>query len=140
VVVGMLDLRLMGRTRHLSFAAVHGLIPWGILGFVISLVTGAMFFIGAPDQYIDNPAWWYKLAFLAIARLNVLYFETTQARRALAVGSGDDTRVQGHRRRVGRIVVHGAVLGADAAVHRQRVLARPHRVTRSRLYGLQAHR
>ena len=23
--------------------------------------------MGAPDQYIDNVAWWYKLAFLAIA-------------------------------------------------------------------------
>ena len=90
-VVGMLDLRLLGRMRHLSFAAVHSLIPWGILGFIINLVTGVLFFIGAPDQYIDNVAWWYKLAFLAIAGLNVLYFETTQAKRALLVGAGDDT-------------------------------------------------
>jgi hypothetical protein len=90
-VVGMLDLRLLGRLRHLSYAAVHSLIPFGILGFVINLVTGVMFFVGAPDQYIANPAWWYKLAFLGIAGLNVLYFETTQARRALAIGSGDDT-------------------------------------------------
>jgi hypothetical protein len=39
-VVGMLDLRLLGRMRHLSFSAVHRLIPWGILGFDINLVTG----------------------------------------------------------------------------------------------------
>ena len=90
-VVGMLDLRLLGRMRHLSYAAVHSLIPWGILGFVINLITGALVFIGAPDQYLDNVAWWYKLAFLAIAGLNVLYFETTQAKRALTIGSGDDT-------------------------------------------------
>ena len=30
-------------------------------------------------------------AFLAIAGLNVLYFETTQAKRALEIGAGDDT-------------------------------------------------
>jgi hypothetical protein len=90
-VVGMLDLRLLGRMRHLSFTAVHSLIPWGILGFVINLVTGVLFFIGAPDQYVANVAFWYKLAFLALAGLNVLYFETTQAKRALAIGSGDDT-------------------------------------------------
>ena len=90
-VVGMLDLRLLGRLRHLSYAAVHSLIPWGILGFVINLVTGVLFFVGAPEQYLDNVAWWYKLAFLAIAGLNVLYFETTQAKRALAIGPGDDT-------------------------------------------------
>jgi hypothetical protein len=90
-VVGMLDLRLLGRMRHLSFTAVHSLIPWGILGFVINLVTGVLFFVGAPDQYVANVAFWYKLAFLALAGLNVLYFETTQAKRALAIGSGDDT-------------------------------------------------
>jgi hypothetical protein len=90
-VVGMLDLRLLGRLRHLSYASVHSLIPWGILGFVINLVTGGLFFTGAPEQYIDNVAWWYKLAFLGVAGLNVLYFETTQATRALAIGRGDDT-------------------------------------------------
>jgi hypothetical protein len=46
---------------------------------------------GAPDQYLANVAWWYKLGFLAIAGINVLYFETTQAKRALAIRSGDDT-------------------------------------------------
>ena len=89
--VGMLDLRLLGRMRHLSYAAVHSLIPWGIAGFVINLITGVLFFVGAPDQYLANVAWWYKLAFLAIAGINVLYFETTQAKRALAIRSGDDT-------------------------------------------------
>src|SRR4029450_2397246 len=72
-VVGMLDLRLLGRMRHLSFAAVHSLIPWGILGFVITLVTGVLFFVGAPEQYLSNVAFWYKLGFLAMAGLNVLY-------------------------------------------------------------------
>jgi len=50
-----------------------------------------LFFVGAPDQYIANVAWWAKIAFLAIAGLNVLYFETTQATRALAIGAGEDT-------------------------------------------------
>ncbi len=48
-------------------------------------------FVGAPDQYIANVAWWAKIGFLAIAGLNVLYFETTQATRALAIGAGEDT-------------------------------------------------
>jgi hypothetical protein len=50
-----------------------------------------MFFIGAPDQYIANPAWYYKLLFLGIAGLNVLYFETTHAKGALEIGAGVDT-------------------------------------------------
>jgi hypothetical protein len=90
-VVGLLDLRLLGFVRRVPVAAVHGLIPWGIAGFVINLVTGALFFIGAPDQYLTNVAWWYKIGFLVVAGLNVLYFETTQAGRAMAIGAGEDT-------------------------------------------------
>ena len=82
---------LLGFVRRLPVAAVHSLIPWGILGFAINLVTGVLFFVGAPDQYIDNVAWWFKIAFLAIAGANVLYFETTQARRAMTIGAGEDT-------------------------------------------------
>jgi hypothetical protein len=90
-VVGLLDLRLLGFVRRLPVAAVHSLIPWGILGFVINLITGLLFFVGAPDQYVANVAWWYKLGFLAVAGINVLYFETRQASRALTIGSGEDT-------------------------------------------------
>lgn len=90
-VVGLLDLRLMGHFRHLSLRAVHNLIPWGIAGFTINLVTGALFFIGAPDQYLGNIAFYIKLLFLLVAGLNVLYFETTQARTIESIGPGVDT-------------------------------------------------
>jgi hypothetical protein len=90
-VVGLLDLRLLGFVRGLPVAAVHRMLRWGILGFVINLVTGVLFFVGAPDQYISNAAWWYKVAFLAVAGANALYFETTQAARAMAIGPGEDT-------------------------------------------------
>jgi hypothetical protein len=89
--VGLLDLRLLGFMRRLPVAAVHSLLRWGILGFLITLVTGALFFVGAPDQYISNVAWWYKVAFLVVAGVNALYFETTQAARAMAIGAGEDT-------------------------------------------------
>jgi hypothetical protein len=89
--VGLLDLRLLGFMRRLPVAAVHSLLRWGILGFLINLVTGALFFVGAPDQYISNVAWWYKVAFLVVAGVNALYFETTQAARAMAIGAGEDT-------------------------------------------------
>jgi len=90
-VVGLLDLRLLGFVRRLPVKAVHSLIPWGIAGFLINLVTGVLFFVGAPDQYITNVAWWYKIGFLVVAGLNVLYFETTQTGRAMLIGAGEDT-------------------------------------------------
>src|ERR1700704_1512686 len=61
--VGLFDLRLLGFARGLSPAAMHRLIPWGVGGFVVNLITGTLFFIGQPFRYIHNPAFQLKLAF-----------------------------------------------------------------------------
>ena len=87
------DLRMLGFVRRVSLASVMDLRPWAALGLAINLVTGLMFFVGAPDQYIHNPAWWTKVAFILIAGLNILAFELSPHAKALvqAVGAGDNT-------------------------------------------------
>jgi len=40
---------------------------------------------------VSSWAWWWKLAFLLVAGLNALFFETTQGARVLAMQEGDDT-------------------------------------------------
>ena len=80
-VVGLLDLRLMGFIKRVPVSALRPLLPYGIAGFVINLITGLLFFIGAPDQYIFNIAFYWKLLFLVVAGANALFFETTQGRR-----------------------------------------------------------
>jgi len=82
-VIGLLDLRLMGFVRRLPLAALRQLLPFGIAGFVLNAVTGAIFVLGTPEQYATNVAFWMKMLFVAISGLNVLYFETTQGHRAL---------------------------------------------------------
>ena len=88
---GLLDLRLMGFLRRVPLAAAMQLRPWAALGFVINLVTGTLFFIGAPGQYIDSPVWWGKLAFLAVAMINIAVFETGHGRRLLTLADDADT-------------------------------------------------
>ena len=66
-IAGFFDLRMLGFFRRVSLAAVMDLRGWAALGLAINLVTGVMFFVGAPDQYIHNPAWWAKVAFILIA-------------------------------------------------------------------------
>ncbi|MEQ1759382.1 MAG: hypothetical protein ABL986_13760 [Vicinamibacterales bacterium] len=85
-VIGLLDSRLMGFMRTVDLASLRRLLPWGIFGFAINLVTGVLFFVGAPDQYINNPAFYLKLLFLIVAGLNALYFETRTGAHALATG------------------------------------------------------
>src|SRR6185369_7744377 len=82
---GFFDLRLMGFMRRIPLAALLPVRRWAAAGVAINLVTGMMFFVGAPDQYVDNPAWWGKVAFLAVAMLNIAFFETRLGAQMLSL-------------------------------------------------------
>jgi len=85
-IVGLLDLRLLGFLPRIPLPALRPLLPYGIAGFVTNAVTGVIFFVGTPEQYVTNIAFGMKMLFIAVSGFNVLYFETTQGRRALAIG------------------------------------------------------
>lgn len=87
--VGLFDLRLLGVAKGLSPGAMHRLVPWGILGFAINLITGTLFFVGQPDRYFRNPAFEIKLVFLVILGINVLAFYSIVHRKVAALGPGD---------------------------------------------------
>ena len=91
--VGLWDLRLLGVATGLSPAAMHRLIPWGIVGFAINLITGTMFFVGKPERYIHNPAFAFKLTFLLMLGINVLVFYTTTYRKVALLGPEETTPV-----------------------------------------------
>jgi hypothetical protein len=74
-VAGFFDLRLLGFMKRVPISAAWTLMPWAKAGFAIAAITGLTFFVGAPDQYIDNPAFYFKLLFLILANLNAAYFE-----------------------------------------------------------------
>ena len=79
--VGTFDLRLLGLGRRVPIAAVHRLIPWGLLGFAINITSGSMFLLTEPDQYIYNPSFHLKLLFMTIGGLNAATFYLTSYRR-----------------------------------------------------------
>ena len=90
--VGILDLRMIGMAPGLPLASVQKLMPWAVLGFIVNLVTGALFFIGEPQQYVTNLAFLMKMLFIALAGVNVLLFYATGLhRRVNQMGPGDDT-------------------------------------------------
>jgi hypothetical protein len=89
--IGFFDLRMLGMAKALDLAALQHLMPWGMAGFVINLVTGVAFFAGDPYQYIDNHIFWIKMAFVAAAGLNVAVFYAAGLNRQMAsVGPGED--------------------------------------------------
>jgi hypothetical protein len=80
-VAGFFDLRLLGFMKRVPISAAWTLMPWAKAGFGLAVVTGMAFFIGAPDQYIENPAFYAKVLFLIVANLNAVYFEAIYRRR-----------------------------------------------------------
>ena len=73
-VLAIVNLRLLGFMKNVSPNLLMRLLPWGMIGFAMNTLTGMLFFIAAPQQYQDNPAFYWKLIFLMLAGTNVLYF------------------------------------------------------------------
>ena len=90
-VVLIVDLRLLGMAKGLSYPAVYQLLPLGMLGFGLNLTTGLLFFLGATPQYIHNKAFYWKITFVVIGGVNLLYFLLGDD--VWAVGPGDDAPV-----------------------------------------------
>ena len=72
--VGLFDLRMLGLASGIPMSALHKLVPWGVGGYALNVMTGVMFVSSAPDQYLFNPAFQTKLALMGIAGINVLFF------------------------------------------------------------------
>ncbi len=85
--VGLFDLRLLGLGSRIPIWALHRLIPIGLVGFGVNAITGSMFLMTEPDQYIYNPAFQLKIAFIMAAGVNALAFYATAYSRAVAPGS-----------------------------------------------------
>ena len=75
--VGVLDLRILGIAKGLEIGPLQRLIRWGVAGFVINVITGILFFVGQPDQYVGNIAFYLKMLFVVLAGINVLIFYLT---------------------------------------------------------------
>ncbi len=89
--VGALNLRLLGFLKQLPVAPLHRLLPWGIAGFGINVITGALFFVSMPYFYVFNINVHLKMLAVSLAGANLLLFYCTSAFRAWAhLGPGED--------------------------------------------------
>jgi len=106
------NLRILGVMRHVAFADVHRLLPWGMLGFGANLITGMLFFIGQPRQYIESAPFYWKVVFLMIAGANFLYLTVFKKAWAPDGDNGLDSSLADKAMAVSSIVAWLAVLYA----------------------------
>lgn len=95
-IVGVFDLRLLGMAKRLPVAPLQRLMPWALLGFVLSLGTGLVFIGANPRQYLAplSLSFVAKMFFILLACLNVVLFYASGLKRvADGVGAGEDAPV-----------------------------------------------
>jgi hypothetical protein len=108
--IGVFDLRVLGIGKAIPPDALHRLIPIGIAGYAVNVLTGIAFFSGFPEQYFYNPAFWWKGTFMAIAGINVAAFYLTSSfREVQMLPAGSDAPFRAK-------LIAGTSLGAWCAV------------------------
>jgi len=90
--VGLFDLRMLGFVRQIPLAAMHKLIPFGVAGYLLNVLTGIMFFTSVPDQYLYNPAFQTKMLFMIGAGMKMLVFYRFAYQEIKLTGAGQDLR------------------------------------------------
>ena len=87
-VVLFVNLRMLGMMKAVPFSALHRMLPWAVLGLGINIVSGMMWVIATPEQYMSNVSFFWKMGFLILAGLNLLYVTTFD--EAWRVGANED--------------------------------------------------
>jgi hypothetical protein len=71
------DLRVLGLAKAIPPHALHRLIPWGVAGFALNVITGSLFIVANPHQYLFDPAFRVKVVLILVAGINVVAFYAT---------------------------------------------------------------
>jgi hypothetical protein len=87
-VVLLVNLRMLGLMKAASFSSLHRMLPWAVLGLGINVVTGMMWVIATPEQYMTNVSFFWKIGFLLLAGINLLY--VTAFDEPWQVGAGEE--------------------------------------------------
>ena len=63
----LVNLRMLGFIEGVAFADMNRLLPWAVIGLVVNLITGMLFFLASPDQYTQNAAFGWKIGLIVVA-------------------------------------------------------------------------
>ncbi len=95
-ITGLYDFRLLGVAKSVPLAPLHRLMPWALVGFGLSAITGFIFVTGnafkPPIDLFLNLPFQLKMLFVALAGANAAYFYRSPVHKAVKVlGPGEDT-------------------------------------------------
>ena len=89
--IGMSNLRVLGFAKQVPIGTLNNLVPWGLAGVGINVVTGMLAFIGMPTFYSHDIAFVLKIIAILLAATTMGLFYLTDAFRSCeAVEPGKD--------------------------------------------------
>ena len=89
--LGALDLRMLGFAKDIPVASLHRFVPWALVGFAMNVATGVLAFIGMPDFYTYDAAFWIKIFAILLLGLNAAAFYLTDTFNVVDhMGAGED--------------------------------------------------
>ena len=89
-VIVAIDLRMLGVAKGLPLRPLSRLLPWSMLGFAVTFITGVWMYAGNPEQFQTWP-FFAKMACVVLAGVNGLHFYASGLRRQThAVEPGGD--------------------------------------------------
>jgi len=88
--VTIIDLRILGVGKALPIKPLQRLLPWGALGFALTLVSGIGFYASNPEPY-QSLGFLLKMLCIVFAGINGLLFYTSGLyRRVTPIGANED--------------------------------------------------
>ena len=80
--IAIVDLRLVGvASRQLAVTKLSkDTLPWTWGAFVLAAITGGLLFISKASSYVANPYFLWKMVMLALAGMNMMYFNLMTSR------------------------------------------------------------
>lgn len=81
-MIAIVDLRLIGvSSRQLAVTKLtKDTLPWVWGAFALAALTGSMLFVSKASTYVANPYFLWKMALLALAGVNMMYFNLFTSR------------------------------------------------------------
>jgi hypothetical protein len=70
----LLMMRMLGAMKSIPFSGIHRLLPLGIIGFTINVLTGMLFFVASPGLYLSKNSFHIKMVCIILATAPLLYF------------------------------------------------------------------
>jgi hypothetical protein len=75
----LLMLRTLGMMKSISFSGLHRLLPIGVMGFVVNVITGMIFYIALPGNYVNKQTFHIKMLSIILGAIPILYFSLSDA-------------------------------------------------------------